>query len=63
MTKFEVEDLIKMNKFPSKWPWLNENGHIEWIGLSKIDHLDLTFSEIDRFDFTLSQMSHIHLMV
>jgi hypothetical protein len=26
----------------SKWSWFNQIGHIEWIGFSQIDHLDLT---------------------
>jgi hypothetical protein len=41
-----------MDKCPSKWPWLNQIGHIEWIGFTQIDH----------FDLTLSQINHIHLM-
>jgi len=51
-TKCQVEDLVKMNKWPLKWPWLNQIGHIKWIGFSQIDHLDLT----------LNQMNHTHFM-
>jgi hypothetical protein len=50
LTKCQVEDLVKMDKCPSKWPWLNQIGHIEWIGFNHIDHL------------TLSQMNHTHFM-
>ncbi len=42
--------------------WLNQIGHIEWIGFSQIDHLDLTLSQIDHYDLTLIQMKHTHLM-
>jgi hypothetical protein len=35
MTKCRVEDLVKMDKCPSKWPWLNQ-----------IDHYDLTFYQM-----------------
>ncbi len=42
LTKFQVENLVKMDKQPSKWPWLNQ-----------IDHYDLTFNE----------MTHIYLMI
>jgi len=49
----QTQNLVKMNKHPSKWPWFNQIGHIKWIGLSQIDHYDLTHS----------QMSHIHLMI
>jgi hypothetical protein len=52
LTKCHVENLVKINKCPSKWPWLNQIGHIEWIGFSQIDHPYLT----------LNQMNHIHLM-
>ncbi len=52
LTKRQVKDLVKMNKGPSKWPWLSQIGHIEWIGFSQIDHYDMTHS----------QMNHIHLM-
>jgi hypothetical protein len=52
LTKCQVENMFKMDKCPSKWPWLNEIGHIEWIGFSEINHPDLT----------LSQMNHSHLM-
>jgi hypothetical protein len=40
--------------------WLNQIGHIEWIGFSQIDHLDLTLSQIDYYDLTLNQMNHTH---
>jgi hypothetical protein len=62
LTKCQVEDLVKMNKCPSKWPWLNQIGHIEWIGFSQIDHFNLNFSQIDHYDLTLCQMNYIHWM-
>jgi hypothetical protein len=34
LIKCQVEDLVKMNKCPSKWSWLNQICHIEWIGFS-----------------------------
>jgi hypothetical protein len=49
-TKFQAEDLIKIDKCPLKWPWLNQIGHIEWIGFSQIDHPYLTLSQIDHYD-------------
>jgi hypothetical protein len=49
-----------MDKSPSKWPWFNQIGHIEWIGFSQIDHPNLTPNQINHYDFTFSQMSHIH---
>jgi len=51
LTKCQVEDLVKMDKCPSKWPWLNQ-----------ISHIDLSFNQIDHYDLTLSQMNNIHLM-
>jgi hypothetical protein len=62
-TKCQVENLVKMDKYPSKWPWLNQIGHIEWIGIGQINHPDLNFSQIDHYDLTLNQMKHIHLMI
>jgi hypothetical protein len=53
LTKCQVKNLVKINKWSSKWPWLSQIDHIEWIGFNQIDHYDLTFS----------QMNHIHLMV
>ncbi len=53
-TKYQAEDLVKMNKCPSKWPWFSQIGHTEWIGFNQIDHHDLTFSQIDHYDLTLS---------
>jgi hypothetical protein len=50
-TKCQIKDLVKMDKCPSKWPQLNQIGHIEWVGFSQIDHPDLT----------LSQMNNTHL--
>jgi hypothetical protein len=38
------------------------NGHIEWIGFSQLNHLDLTLNQIDHYDLTFNQMNHIHLM-
>jgi hypothetical protein len=52
LTKCQIENLVKMDKCSSKWSWLSQIAHIEWIGFSQIDHYDLT----------LSQMNHIHLM-
>jgi hypothetical protein len=51
-----------MDKHPSKWPWLYQIGHIEWIGFNQIDFLNLALSQIDYYDLTSSQMNHIHLM-
>jgi hypothetical protein len=53
LTKCQIEDLIKMEKHPSKWPWFSQINHIEWIGFNQINHYDLT----------LKQMNHIHLMI
>jgi hypothetical protein len=39
LIKYQIENLIKMDKCPSKWPWLNQIGHIEWIRCNQIDHL------------------------
>jgi hypothetical protein len=55
-----VKGQIKMNKRPSKWPWLNHIGYIEWIEFNQIDHLDLILIQIDHNDLTFSQVSHIH---
>jgi len=60
LTKGQAQNVVKMNKHPSKLPWLNQIGHIEWIGFSQIDHYDLTFNQINHYDLTLSQMNHIH---
>jgi hypothetical protein len=62
LTKCQVKDLVKMDKCPSQWPWLNQIGHIKWIGFTQIDHPGLTISQIDHYDLTLSQMNHTHLM-
>jgi hypothetical protein len=62
LTRSHAEDLVKKDKCPSKWPQLNQIGHIEWIGFSQIDHLDLTFTQIDHYDLTLNQMNHVFLM-
>jgi hypothetical protein len=35
--KSQTKNLVKMDKCPSKWPWLNQ-----------IDHFDLTLSQIDQ---------------
>jgi hypothetical protein len=40
-----------------------QNGHIEWIRFSEIDHPDLTLNQIDHDDLTLNQMNHTHLMI
>jgi hypothetical protein len=53
-TKCQVEDLVKMDKCPSKWPWLEQIGHIEWIRFSQINHPNLTLSQIDHYAFTRS---------
>jgi hypothetical protein len=47
LTKCQVKDLVKMGLCPSKWPWLSQIGHIEWIGFSQIDHYDLTLSKMN----------------
>jgi hypothetical protein len=52
LTKCRYEDLVKMDKCLSKWPWFYQIDHIEWVGFSQINYLDLTFS----------QMGHTHLM-
>jgi hypothetical protein len=52
LTKYQTQDLVKMDKSASKWPWLSQISHVEWIGFNQIDHYDLT----------LNQMNHIHLM-
>jgi hypothetical protein len=62
LTKFEAEDLVKMDKRPPKWPLLSQIGHIEWIGFSQIAHSDLAFNQIELYDLTFSQINHIHLM-
>jgi hypothetical protein len=62
LIKCQAKDLIKMDKCPSKWPWLSQVGHIEWIRFSQIDHLNLTLNQIDHYDLTLNQMNHTHLM-
>jgi hypothetical protein len=63
LTKCQAENLVKMNKWPSKWPWLNNIGHIEWIGFSQIDHYNLTFSQINHLDLTFNQINHYDLIL
>ncbi len=63
LTKCQIEDLVKMDKCSSKWPWLSQIGHIEWIGFNQIDHPNLTLIQIDHDDLTLIQMSHTQLMI
>ncbi len=63
LTKCQAENLIKMDKCPSKWSWLSQIGPIEWVGFNQIDHPDLTPSEIDHYNLTLNQMNHTHLMI
>jgi hypothetical protein len=46
LTKCQAEDLVKMDKCPSKWPWLSQIGHID-LTFNQIYHYDLTFSQID----------------
>jgi hypothetical protein len=29
LIKCQAENLVKMDKYPSKWPWLSQIGHIE----------------------------------
>jgi hypothetical protein len=62
LIKCQVEDLVKMDKCPSKWSWFNQIGHIELIGFSQIDHPDpdLTLSKIDHYNLTLNQKNQIH---
>jgi hypothetical protein len=62
LTKCQIKDLVKIDKCPSKWPWLNKIGHTEWIGFSQIDHPDLTLSQIDHYNLTFNQMNHTHMM-
>ncbi len=50
LIRCQVEDLVKMDKDPSKWPWLSQIGHIEWIGFNQFDQLDLTFNQFDHND-------------
>jgi hypothetical protein len=52
LTKCQTQDLVKIDKCPSKWPWFNQIGRIEWIWFNQIDYYDLTFN----------QMNHTHLM-
>jgi hypothetical protein len=52
LIKCQTKYMVKMDKCPSKWPWLSQISHIEWIGFSQINHYDLT----------LNQMNHTHLM-
>ncbi len=59
LIKYQAENLVK---YPSKWSWLNQIGHIEQIGFSEIDHPYLTLNQIDHYNFTHNQMSCIHLM-
>jgi len=54
LTKYQTKNLVKMDKCPSKWPWLNQIGHIEWIRFNQIEHFDLTFSQINHYDLTFS---------
>ncbi len=63
LTKCQAKDLVKMDKYPSKWPWFSQIGHVEWIGFIQINHLDFTLNQIDHYDLTFSQMNHIHLMI
>jgi hypothetical protein len=63
LTNCQVKYLIKMNKCPSKWPWPNQIGHIEWTGFNQINHPNLIFNQIDHYDLKFSQMNHTHLMI
>jgi hypothetical protein len=63
LTKCQAKDLVKMDKYSSKWPWLSQIGHVEWIGFNQINHLDFTLNKIDHYDLTFNQMNHIHLMI
>jgi len=51
-----------MDKHPSKLPWFNQIGHIEWIGFNQIDHPNLTLNQIYHYDLTLNQMNHVHFI-
>ncbi len=44
LTKCQVEDLVKRDNCPLKWPWFSQIYHIECIWFSQIEHLDLTHS-------------------
>jgi hypothetical protein len=61
--KCQAKNLVKMDKCPSKWPWLSQIGHIEWIEFNQIKHPNFTLSQIDQYDLTFNQMSHTHLMI
>jgi hypothetical protein len=63
LTKCQPEYLVKMDKCPSKWPWLSQIGHIEWMGFSQIGHPNLTLSQINNYDLTINEMNHTHLMI
>jgi len=63
LIKYQIGDLVKMDKCPSKWPWHNQIGRIEWIGFTQIDYPNLTLNQIDHYDLTFCEMSHIHLMI
>jgi hypothetical protein len=54
LIKCQVEDLVKMNKCPSKWSWFSQIGHIELVRFSQIYHPDLTLSKIDHYNLILS---------
>jgi hypothetical protein len=58
LTNYQIENLVKLDKCPSKWPWLSQIGHIEWIRFSQINRSYLTLSQIDHYDLTFSQMNH-----
>jgi len=62
LTKWQVKDLVKMDKCPSKWPWFIQITHIEWIGFNQINHPNLTLSQSGHYDLTFNQMNNIHLM-
>jgi hypothetical protein len=51
-TKCQVENLVKMDIGPSKWP-----------SLSQIGVIDLTFNQIEHYDVIFNQMNNTHLMI
>jgi hypothetical protein len=51
LTKCQIENLVKMDKHPSKCSWF-----------SQIDHPNLTLNQIGHYDLAFSQTSLTHLM-
>ncbi len=62
LTKCQAENMVKMDKCPSKWPCFGQISHIEWIEFSQIDHLDLSLNQIDHYKLTFIQMNRTHMI-